>query len=149
MASGSSAGQRERPPALISPRPQDTGDFEALHFRIVPAGALIAVDSYVRVDFVKRERRGYTGVCLSAAVRMYVKLKSEDTCAAQPAADVEPGARWSRHTAASSRMPSVTRHLLTLALDAGFRSLAPFNRSFKDHFGITPSEYRHKLEDSN
>jgi AraC-like DNA-binding protein len=39
--------------------------------------------------------------------------------------------------------------LLTLALDAGFRSLAPFNRSFKDHFGITPSEYRHNLEDSN
>jgi AraC-like DNA-binding protein len=39
--------------------------------------------------------------------------------------------------------------LLTLALDAGFRSLAPFNRSFKDHFGVTPSEYRHKLEDSN
>lgn len=39
--------------------------------------------------------------------------------------------------------------LLTLALDAGFRSLAPFNRSFKDHFGITPSEYRHKLEDSD
>jgi AraC-like DNA-binding protein len=39
--------------------------------------------------------------------------------------------------------------LLTLALDAGFRSLAPFNRSFKDHYGTTPSEYRHALEDSN
>jgi AraC-like DNA-binding protein len=39
--------------------------------------------------------------------------------------------------------------LLTLALDAGFRSLAPFNRSFKDHYGTTPSEYRHTLEDSN
>jgi AraC-like DNA-binding protein len=38
--------------------------------------------------------------------------------------------------------------LLTLALDAGFRSLAPFNRSFKDHFGITPSEYRQKLQGS-
>jgi AraC-like DNA-binding protein len=35
--------------------------------------------------------------------------------------------------------------LLTLALDAGFRSLAPFNRSFKDHFGVTPSEYRQHL----
>jgi AraC-like DNA-binding protein len=36
--------------------------------------------------------------------------------------------------------------LLTLALDAGFRSLAPFNRTFKDHYGTTPSEYRQKLE---
>jgi AraC-like DNA-binding protein len=35
--------------------------------------------------------------------------------------------------------------LLTLALDAGFRSLAPFNRSFKAHFGLTPSEYRQQL----
>jgi AraC-like DNA-binding protein len=39
--------------------------------------------------------------------------------------------------------------LLTLALDAGFRSLAPFNKSFKDHFGRTPSEYRHTLKDSD
>jgi AraC-like DNA-binding protein len=39
--------------------------------------------------------------------------------------------------------------LLTLALDAGFRSLAPFNRSFKDHYGVTPSEYRHNLESSH
>lgn len=37
--------------------------------------------------------------------------------------------------------------LLTLALDAGFRSLAPFNKTFKDHFGTTPSEYRHSLVD--
>ena len=34
--------------------------------------------------------------------------------------------------------------LLTLALDAGFRSLAPFNRSFREHFGVTPSAYRRK-----
>jgi AraC-like DNA-binding protein len=39
--------------------------------------------------------------------------------------------------------------LLTLALDAGFRSLAPFNRSFKDQFGITPSEYRLSLDNTN
>jgi len=32
--------------------------------------------------------------------------------------------------------------LLTLALDAGFRSLAPFNKAFKEHFSLTPSEYR-------
>jgi AraC-like DNA-binding protein len=39
--------------------------------------------------------------------------------------------------------------LLTLALDAGFRSLAPFNRSFKDHYGVTPSEYRNALPNTN
>jgi AraC-like DNA-binding protein len=32
--------------------------------------------------------------------------------------------------------------LLTLALDAGFRSLAPFNKAFKENFSVTPSEYR-------
>ena len=32
--------------------------------------------------------------------------------------------------------------LLTLALDAGFRSLAPFNRAFREQFGVTPSAYR-------
>lgn len=35
--------------------------------------------------------------------------------------------------------------VLTLALDAGFRSMAPFNRAFKDTFGRTPSEYRNDL----
>lgn len=39
--------------------------------------------------------------------------------------------------------------LLTLALDAGFRSLAPFNRTFKEHYGVTPSEYRHTPGKSN
>lgn len=39
--------------------------------------------------------------------------------------------------------------LLTLALDAGFRSLAPFNRSFKDQYGVTPSEYRQNLKKDN
>ena len=38
--------------------------------------------------------------------------------------------------------------LLTLALEAGFRSLAPFNRSFKEQFGITPSEYRENFKNS-
>lgn len=32
--------------------------------------------------------------------------------------------------------------ILTIALDAGFGSLAPFNRAFRDQFGCTPSEYR-------
>lgn len=35
--------------------------------------------------------------------------------------------------------------LLTLAIDAGFSSLAPFNRAFKDSEGITPSDYRSNL----
>lgn len=30
----------------------------------------------------------------------------------------------------------------TIALDAGFQSLGPFNRAFKDSIGVTPSEYR-------
>ena len=32
--------------------------------------------------------------------------------------------------------------LLTLALESGFRSLAPFNRAFKSCYSVTPSEYR-------
>ncbi|MFM5892854.1 MAG: helix-turn-helix transcriptional regulator [Novosphingobium sp.] len=32
--------------------------------------------------------------------------------------------------------------ILTIALDAGFGSLGPFNRAFKESEGITPSEYR-------
>jgi len=32
--------------------------------------------------------------------------------------------------------------ILTLALEAGFRSIAPFNRAFKDQTGMTPTEYR-------
>ena len=32
--------------------------------------------------------------------------------------------------------------VLTLALDAGFSSLGPFNRAFKEAHGVTPTEYR-------
>ena len=32
--------------------------------------------------------------------------------------------------------------VLTIALDAGFSSLGPFNRAFKAETGVTPSEYR-------
>jgi len=39
-----------------------------------------------------------------------------------------------------SRMP-----VLTLALDAGFSSLAPFNRAFKSSEGMTPSDYRNQI----
>ena len=38
--------------------------------------------------------------------------------------------------------------ILTLALDAGFSSLAPFNRAFKMSEGVTPSEYRQKAAES-
>ncbi|WP_144007038.1 helix-turn-helix domain-containing protein, partial [Pelomonas sp. KK5] len=32
--------------------------------------------------------------------------------------------------------------ILTIAMDAGFQSLGPFNRAFKAETGMTPSEYR-------
>jgi AraC-like DNA-binding protein len=34
--------------------------------------------------------------------------------------------------------------ILTIALDAGFGSLAPFNRAFRDAEGMTPTEYRQR-----
>jgi AraC-like DNA-binding protein len=36
--------------------------------------------------------------------------------------------------------------ILTIALDAGFSSLGPFNRAFKAETGMTPSEFRHDSE---
>jgi AraC-like DNA-binding protein len=32
--------------------------------------------------------------------------------------------------------------ILTIALDAGFQSIGPFNRAFKAHTGVTPTEFR-------
>jgi len=32
--------------------------------------------------------------------------------------------------------------ILTIAMDAGFQSLGPFNRAFKATTGVTPTEYR-------
>lgn len=32
--------------------------------------------------------------------------------------------------------------VVTIALDAGFQSLGPFNRAFKAHTGVTPTDYR-------
>jgi AraC-like DNA-binding protein len=34
--------------------------------------------------------------------------------------------------------------ILTIALDAGFGSVGPFNRAFKAHTGLTPTEYRRR-----
>jgi AraC-like DNA-binding protein len=38
--------------------------------------------------------------------------------------------------------------ILTMALDAGFSSLGPFNRAFKAETGLTPSEYRQQHQHS-
>ena len=32
--------------------------------------------------------------------------------------------------------------MITIAMDAGFQSLGPFNRAFKATTGVTPTEYR-------
>jgi AraC-like DNA-binding protein len=34
--------------------------------------------------------------------------------------------------------------VLTIAMDAGFQSLPPFNRAFKSDTGLTPSDYRRR-----
>jgi AraC-like DNA-binding protein len=39
--------------------------------------------------------------------------------------------------------------ILTIALDAGFQSLGPFNRAFKTQTGMTPSEFRRQQLDRN
>jgi AraC-like DNA-binding protein len=36
------------------------------------------------------------------------------------------------------------RPILTLALEAGFGSIGPFNRAFRERHGLTPTEYRRK-----
>jgi AraC-like DNA-binding protein len=36
--------------------------------------------------------------------------------------------------------------VLTIALDAGFQSLSPFNRAFKADTGMTPTEFRRRAE---
>jgi AraC-like DNA-binding protein len=38
--------------------------------------------------------------------------------------------------------------ILTIALDAGFGSIGPFNRAFKAHTGLTPTEYRRARVDA-
>jgi AraC-like DNA-binding protein len=32
--------------------------------------------------------------------------------------------------------------VLTIALEVGYGSIGPFNRAFKERFGVTPTEYR-------
>jgi AraC-like DNA-binding protein len=42
-----------------------------------------------------------------------------------------------------------TDDLLTLALDAGFKSKASFNRAFRAILGVSPSTYRSRRDVSN
>jgi AraC-like DNA-binding protein len=32
--------------------------------------------------------------------------------------------------------------ILTIALDSGYGSIGPFNRAFRQRYGMTPTEYR-------
>jgi AraC-like DNA-binding protein/fumarate reductase subunit C len=50
--------------------------------------------------------------------------------------------RLAEAEAALSDPSQVAVPILTIALDAGFGSIGPFNRAFKAHTGLTPSEYR-------
>jgi len=37
--------------------------------------------------------------------------------------------------------------VLTIALEAGYGSIGPFNRAFRERFGMTPTEYRRASDD--
>jgi AraC-like DNA-binding protein len=52
------------------------------------------------------------------------------------------GYRLAEAEAALSDPAQAAVPILTIALDAGFGSIGPFNRAFKAHTGLTPSEYR-------
>lgn len=52
------------------------------------------------------------------------------------------GYRLAEVTAALSDPSQAEVPILTIALDAGFQSLGPFNRAFKAYAGVTPSEFR-------
>ncbi len=48
-----------------------------------------------------------------------------------------------REAAARLRDPGSQRvPVLTIALEAGYGSIGPFNRAFRERFGVTPTEYR-------
>jgi AraC-like DNA-binding protein len=52
------------------------------------------------------------------------------------------GYRLAEADAALSDPAQAAVPILTIALDAGFGSIGPFNRAFKAHTGLTPTEYR-------
>lgn len=43
---------------------------------------------------------------------------------------------------AASRLTSESLPILTIALECGYGSIGPFNRAFRQRFGMTPTEYR-------
>ena len=56
------------------------------------------------------------------------------------------GYRLAEVTAALADPAQADVPVLTIALDSGFQSIGPFNRAFKAHTGLTPTEYRKQAE---
>ena len=56
------------------------------------------------------------------------------------------GYRLAEATAALTDPAQADVPVLTIALDSGFQSIGPFNRAFKAHTGLTPTEYRKQAE---
>ncbi len=56
------------------------------------------------------------------------------------------GYRLAEATAALADPAQAAVPILTIALDSGFQSIGPFNRAFKAHTGLTPTEYRKQAE---
>ena len=56
------------------------------------------------------------------------------------------GYRLAEVTAALADPGQANVPILTIALDAGFQSIGPFNRAFKAHTGMTPTAYRKQAD---
>ena len=50
--------------------------------------------------------------------------------------------RWRIQAAASRLRDDQETGILDVALDCGFKSKSTFNKAFKTHFSVSPSEYR-------
>ena len=59
------------------------------------------------------------------------------------------GYRLAEATAALADPAQAEVPILTIALDAGFQSIGPFNRAFKAHTGMTPTAYRKQADSRN
>jgi AraC-like DNA-binding protein len=47
------------------------------------------------------------------------------------------------------RAEEVRRPVLSLALEAGYRSIGPFNRAFKARVGMTPTRFRRSVQNGS